>query len=96
MQLFLILITHKQVDLGIGKKSRTVLSLNTRSCEEVLDIPDIDLHYRKRLIWIRALSLDEFQGLEKKQLDLAVYMDIPRITKIVLMKFNDPKCEKEL
>ena len=50
--------------------SRTVVSLNTRSCEEVLDIPDIDLHYRKRLIWIRALSLDEFQGLEIKQLDL--------------------------
>ena len=41
--------------------------LNTRSCKKVLDIPDLDLHYRKSLIWIRALSLDNFQGLEIKQ-----------------------------
>ena len=47
------------------QQERTVVSLNTRSCEEVLDIPDLDLHYRKRLIFIRALSMDEFQGQQE-------------------------------
>ena len=41
-------------------------TLYTRSCKEVLDMSDLDLLYRKRLIWIRALSLNEFQGLKIK------------------------------
>ena len=41
-------------------KNKIVVSLNTRSCEEVLDIPYLDLHYRKLKNEIWTFCFDDF------------------------------------